>query len=91
MKAARWALMLLASMALPALAADSANRTSPQDANPACMDRKTDSSSANCVVPDDGKPRHRYPPAPKPAVGGATSAAATSGTTSTIRRSGAAK
>lgn len=25
------------------------------------MDRTTDASSGNCVVPDDGTPRHRYP------------------------------
>ena len=73
---------LMAVMALTlsagALAADSTERTAPQDRKPACMDRKTDSSAGDCVVKDEGTPRHRYPtqqvpgsaaPAPLPASG----------------------
>lgn len=51
---------LLAATA--ASAADTPSRTSPVDTNAACMDRNVDSSSANCVLKDDGRPRRAYPP-----------------------------
>ena len=44
-----------------ALAADSSDRSSPLDNNPACMDRTTDSASDKCTIADDGTPRHVYP------------------------------
>jgi hypothetical protein len=43
-------------------AADTGDRTSPVDKNSNCMDRTVDSSSGNCVVKDEGRPRHTYPP-----------------------------
>jgi len=36
--------------------------TSPYDTNPACMDIHTDSSTGNCIIQNEGTPRHRYPP-----------------------------
>jgi len=52
---------VLAAMACsaPVRAADD---RSPYDKNPACMDRNVDSTQADCVIKDDGKPRHKYPP-----------------------------
>jgi hypothetical protein len=69
-----------------ALAADSAERTSPYDRNPACMDRSTDASSGNCVVQDEGTPRHTYPP--KQAAGTPTTlpAANSPAVPATVRR-----
>jgi hypothetical protein len=68
-----------------ACGADSPERTSPIDSNAACMDRTVDSSSGNCVVKDEGRPRRTYPPrqpAAKPPThpAGSTSAAGNSGT-----------
>ncbi len=55
-------IVTLLAMSPAAPAADTSDRTSPLDTNPACMDRTTDASTGNCVVPDEGKPRHAYPP-----------------------------
>ena len=44
-----------------ACAADSGS-ASPYDTNPACLDTKTDSSTGNCIIQNEGTPRHRYPP-----------------------------
>ena len=63
-------LMAMTALALSAgaLAADSTERSAPQDRNPACMDRKTDSSTGDCVVQDEGTPRQTYPPKKKTPV-----------------------
>ena len=52
---------VLAAMACSA-SARAADDRSPYDKNPACMDRNVDSTRADCVIKDDGKPRHKYPP-----------------------------
>lgn len=52
-------LVLIALAAVQVLAAE--NR-SPYDSNPACLDRNVDSSKGDCIIPDDGKPRQKYPP-----------------------------
>ena len=69
-------LMILAAFTVSsvACAADSPERTSPVDNNAACMDRTVDSSTGNCVVKDEGMPRHVYPGRPSAPV--ATSAIA---------------
>lgn len=42
--------------------AHAADDRSPYDKNPACLDRNVDSSTGDCVIKDEGTPRHRYPP-----------------------------
>ena len=69
-----------------AWAADTPNRTSPLDANAACMDRTVDASSGNCVTKDEGRPRRAYPPKTTPA--GAAPASAPAPASSTVRKSG---
>jgi len=59
MKLARFSLLAVLFTSLGAFAADD---RSPYDKNPACLDRNVDSSSGDCVIKDDGKPRHKYPP-----------------------------
>ena len=49
---------LAAVIATTAFAAEMA----PPDRNAACMDRTVDASSGDCVIKDDGTPRHTYPP-----------------------------
>jgi hypothetical protein len=72
-----------------ALAADSTDRSAPYDSNPGCMDRTTDASTGNCVVKDEGTPRHAYPP--KQSAGTPTSApTTTTAPTTTVRRAPAA-
>ena len=53
-------LMLLTALTFSgaAIAADTGERTSQVDKNSKCMDRTTDSSSGDCVVKDEGTPRH---------------------------------
>ncbi len=48
-------------------AAQSAQGSAPPDRNEACMDRKVDSSSGDCIIKDEGTPRHTYPPKRAPA------------------------
>ena len=67
MKIAQMSLFAVLAMAIPAYAADD---RSPYDKNPACLDRNVDSSSGDCVIKDDGTPRHRS--APKAIQGGST-------------------
>jgi hypothetical protein len=66
---------LLALCACAAATAADSTGKSPMDRNQACMDRTVDSSRGDCIIKDDGAPRHTYPPkrapaqpAPKPAV-----------------------
>lgn len=66
--------------ATAAWAADTPSRTSPVDANAACMDRNVDASSGNCVPKDDGRPRRAYPTKTAPA-GAAPSSAPAPGST----------
>ena len=42
-----------------------AGDSSPADKNPKCMDRTADSSTGDCIIKDEGTPRHRYPPKPQ--------------------------
>lgn len=81
MKLLYW-LLLLPALALSqaVFAADSAD-VSPYDANPACMDTNTDSSSGNCVVQSKGTPRHIYAPPGPSSVRGAGGMAGTGSST----------
>jgi hypothetical protein len=85
-------LFLITALALgqAAAAADSTERTAPYDRNPACMDRTADASTGNCVVQDEGTPRHTYPP--KQSATTATPAPASTSTAvpTTVRRAPAA-
>jgi hypothetical protein len=70
------ALAIAALMASgPTVAADSSERTSPVDRNAKCMERTVDSSSGDCVVKDEGRPRRTHPP--KAAPGAITPPSAT--------------
>lgn len=65
----RYLIVLTTLASSPAAsAADTSDRSSPLDNNPACMDRSTDSSTGNCVVPGEGKPRHTFPPRSSPSA-----------------------
>jgi hypothetical protein len=79
--------MLLASAI--GMGADSTDSSSPFDKNPACMDRTTDASTGNCVIKDEGTPRHTYPPKTPPSGGTPGPAPLPAGTSSTVRKSGA--
>lgn len=68
-----------------AMGADSSQRSSPLDRNPACMDRTNDASAGNCVVKDEGTPRRTYPPKPSPAA--ANPAVAPVAPSSAVRKS----
>jgi hypothetical protein len=59
MKIAPLTLFLAAILVIPAFAADD---RSPYDKNPACLDRNVDASTGDCVIKEDGTPRHTYPP-----------------------------
>lgn len=59
MKKIFFALMATIAINAPAGAADD---RSPYDKNPACMDRNVDSTRGDCIIKDDGTPRHKYPP-----------------------------
>src|SRR5690349_4875359 len=79
----------------PAVRAAHAADASPYDKNPACMETTTDSSTAKCVIQDEGKPRHRYAP-PGPAAArnsgaGAGNTAATGTSSSTSAASGGSR
>jgi len=76
MKPRYWLLLPVLALSQAALAADSST-VSPYDANPACMDTKTDSSTGNCVVQSKGTPRHVYPPPGPSSVRGAGGTAST--------------
>ncbi len=84
-------LMILTALAMSAAAmgADSTDRSSPLDKNPACMDRTTDASTGNCVVKDEGTPRRTYPPRQSPA--NVTSAPAPVAAAPTVRKSATGK
>lgn len=62
-------LMIVTMLAMSPVAsgADTTDRSSPVDKNAACMDRMTDAATGNCVVKDEGTPRHTYPPKKSPA------------------------
>src|SRR5665647_2055061 len=70
MKPRYWLLLPALALSQTVHAADSAD-VSPYDANPACMDTKTDSSTGNCVVQSEGTARHIYPPPGPSSVRGA--------------------
>jgi hypothetical protein len=74
---------------VPAVAADTTDRTSPIDRNAACMDRTVDASTGKCVVKDEGTPRRTYPP--KPAAPVVTPHSGASAPASTVRGAGAGK
>ena len=38
-----------------------ASDKSPYDKHPECLDRNVDSSKGDCIIKDDGTPRHTYP------------------------------
>jgi len=38
------------------------DRSSPYDTNPACTERNTDANAPECVLQQEGDPRHAYPP-----------------------------
>ena len=67
-----------------AWAADTPGRTSPVDANAACMERNVDASSGNCVPKEDGKPRRAYPP--KTTSAGAAPSSAPAPGSSAVRK-----
>jgi len=71
-------------------AADTSERASPVDRNSSCMDRNVDASSGNCVVKDDGTPRHTYPPRPAALTTAPTSVPQAAPAASTVRKSSAA-
>jgi hypothetical protein len=60
--------LTILSTATVAAGAASTDASSPFDKNPACMDRTTDASTGNCVIKDEGTPRHAYPPKTPPAA-----------------------
>ena len=62
MKFSYWIVSAMMAAGQHATAADTNERTSPVDSNPACMDRTTDASSGDCLIKDKGRPRHTYPP-----------------------------
>ena len=72
----------------PVVHAAAASDASPYDLSPACMER-TDAPSSNCVVQDEGAPRHRYAPPGQPGArpgattgtGANSTAAGTTGST----------
>jgi hypothetical protein len=74
---------------VPAVAADTSDRTSPVDRNAACMDRTVDASTGKCVVKDEGTPRRTYPP--RPAAPVVTPHDGATGPASTVRGAGAGK
>jgi hypothetical protein len=45
-----------------AAAAQTQDMSSPYDTNPKCSERTSDGSSAECVLQQEGEPRHTYPP-----------------------------
>lgn len=55
-----FALSLMAAGGIAA-AAEPSPGTSPMDKNQACMDRTVDASAGDCVIKDEGTPRHTYP------------------------------
>ena len=62
------AMLLLVPLGIafnPTAHAADASDASPYDTSPACMER-TNSPSSNCVVKDEGDPRHRYAPPAQP-------------------------
>jgi hypothetical protein len=85
-----WMILTVLAMSPVAMSADLGDRASPVDNNAACMDRTTDASSGNCVVKDEGTPRHTY--APKASTIGQlpAPAPATARDSSTVRKAPAA-
>ena len=76
-------LVLAIALALGAQANAADNSgASPYDTNPACMDARTDASTGNCIIQDQGTPRHKYPP-PGPAAAQQSGAAPTSNSAGT--------
>ena len=89
MKIAEVMTLTILLLSSAAMGADSTERSSPLDKNAACMDRKVDASTGNCVVQDEGTPRQTYPPKPTPAA--ATPAPAPATPSSAVRKSAAGK
>jgi hypothetical protein len=83
------AVLILARGHMAVAAQPSQDTTAPPDRNAACMDRKVDSSSGDCIIKDEGSPRHTYPPTRAPATPGPKPAA--SAPSSTARGSGSSK
>jgi hypothetical protein len=83
MKSRYW-LMLVALALSPTARALDPGDVSPYDKHPECLDTKADSSSGNCIIQDDGTPRHRYPPpGPSSMPGNTPGAGGTIGTGTT--------
>ena len=58
-------LTLLVLLALPTAHADDQApqpAKSPFDVHPECMDLRTNTATGNCIVQDNGRPRHLRPP-----------------------------
>ena len=89
MKILRYLISLTALLAGVASAADTPSRTSPVDANAACMDRGVDSSSGNCVTKDEGSPRRAYPTKSSAPV--STSPSAPAAVSPSVRKSATSK
>lgn len=82
MKPRYWFLLPALVLCQTVQAADSGD-ISPYDANPACMDTNTNSSSGNCVVQSEGTPHHVYrPPGPSSVRGNTVGASRVAGTSS---------
>ena len=54
--------VLIAALACATAALAADDSRSPYDSNPACRDRSVNSAAGDCVIQDDGTPRHSYPP-----------------------------
>ncbi len=79
MKPRYWLLLPALALSQAVFAADSRG-VSPYDANPACMDTNTNSSTSNCVIQSEGTPRHVYrPPGPSSQPGNTVGAGGTAG------------
>jgi hypothetical protein len=61
-----FALIAALAWSAGALAVDAAD-VSPYDKHPECLATTADGASGNCIIHDEGVPRHRYPP-PGPAA-----------------------
>src|SRR5262245_24662023 len=79
----------------PVVHAADASDASPYDLAPACLER-TDAPTSNCVVQDEGAPRHTYAPSGRPGArpgastgsGGTTNGTGSSSATTASPRDG---
>lgn len=78
------AILAVLSFSHYAVAADG---QSPYDKNPTCLDRNVDSTKSDCIIQDDGTPRHRYPPRKSTTTPGAPGTPAAPSAPGTSRKS----